>query len=76
MWINGILTQDFNTRDMANSVARSVGLGEYHPYAGRNPGDVIATGTHHAGLSPLQDRDVVEMQVQGLGKLTFSVRDD
>ena len=40
------------------------------------PGDVIATGTNHRGLSALQDRDKVELEVQGLGVLHFNIKDD
>ena len=40
------------------------------------PGDVIATGTNHRGLSALQNDDKVELEVQGLGTLHFNLRDD
>ena len=40
------------------------------------PGDVIATGTNHRGLSAFQNDDKVELEVQGLGTLHFSVQDD
>ncbi len=39
------------------------------------PGDVLATGTNHRGLSALQDGDVVEVETEGLGKLRFNIRD-
>ena len=39
-------------------------------------GDVIATGTNHRGLSAFQNADKVELEVQGLGVLHFSVQDD
>ena len=31
------------------------------------PGDVVSTGTNHVGLSPIQDGDVVDMEIEGLG---------
>jgi 2-keto-4-pentenoate hydratase/2-oxohepta-3-ene-1,7-dioic acid hydratase in catechol pathway len=37
------------------------------------PGDVIITGTP-AGVSPLVDGDVVEIEIDGIGVLTNSVR--
>jgi hypothetical protein len=40
------------------------------------PGDVIAAGTNHRGLGPLQDGDVMEMEIGNFGKLTNRVRDD
>jgi hypothetical protein len=40
------------------------------------PGDILATGTNHRGLSGFQNGDVVELETQGLGRLRFNVRDD
>ena len=40
------------------------------------PGDILATGTNHRGLSAFQNGDTVDLEVQGMGKLTVKVRDD
>jgi hypothetical protein len=40
------------------------------------PGDVLATGTNHRGLSSFQDGDVVELETEGLGRLRINVRDE
>jgi hypothetical protein len=40
------------------------------------PGDILATGTNHRGLNPFQDGDTVELETQGLGRLSFNIRDD
>ena len=40
------------------------------------PGDLIACGTNHQGLSALQDGDKVEMEAGSFGRLTVSVKDD
>jgi Fumarylacetoacetate (FAA) hydrolase family len=40
------------------------------------PGDILATGTNHRGLSSFMDGDVVELETEGLGKLRFNVRDE
>src|SRR2546426_8797220 len=40
------------------------------------PGDVIATGTNHRGLSALQHGDLIELETEGLGRLRLHVRDD
>jgi 2-keto-4-pentenoate hydratase/2-oxohepta-3-ene-1,7-dioic acid hydratase in catechol pathway len=37
------------------------------------PGDIVATGTP-AGVSPLKDGDVVEVEVEGLSKVSNPVR--
>ena len=39
------------------------------------PGDIVSTGTNHVGLSPIQDGDVVDMEIEGLGRLTVNVED-
>ena len=38
------------------------------------PGDLIATGTP-AGVGPLRDGDVVEVEIPGVGVLSNPVRD-
>jgi hypothetical protein len=39
------------------------------------PGDVIACGTNHRGLGPLQEGDVMEIEIADFGKMTNSVTD-
>jgi len=72
--VNGETKQDFNTNDMAHNIARCIEwASSVHTL---EPGDILATGTNHRGLSSFMDGDVVTLEVQGLGKLTFNVRDD
>ena len=74
LWNNGILMQDFNTYDMANKIPECIEwISSIHTL---EPGDIIATGTNHGGLNPFQDGDSIEMEIDGLGKLTIKVRDD
>jgi len=40
------------------------------------PGDVLATGTNHRGLSAFQHGDLIELETEGLGRLRLHVRDD
>ena len=40
------------------------------------PGDILATGTNHRGLNAFMDGDTVELERRGLGRLSFTVRDD
>jgi 2-keto-4-pentenoate hydratase/2-oxohepta-3-ene-1,7-dioic acid hydratase in catechol pathway len=71
---NGVLRQNFNSDDMAHKIGRCI---EYitaiHTL---EPGDIVATGTNHRGLNPFQDGDVIDLEVEGLGRLTFNVKDD
>jgi 2-keto-4-pentenoate hydratase/2-oxohepta-3-ene-1,7-dioic acid hydratase in catechol pathway len=73
LWVNGVLKQNFNTSDMAHNVPRCVEwVSGIHTLV---PGDILATGTNHRGLTALQDGDVVELETEGMGRLTFNVRD-
>ncbi len=40
------------------------------------PGDILATGTNHRGLNAFQDGDMIELEIEGLGRLRINVRDD
>ncbi|MDA1311587.1 MAG: fumarylacetoacetate hydrolase family protein [Proteobacteria bacterium] len=74
LWVNGEIKQDFNTSDMAHKLPEVVAwLSSIHAL---EPGDLVATGTNHRGLSAFMDGDVVELEVEGLGRLKINVRDD
>ena len=74
LWVNGDLYQNFNSDDMAHNIARCIErMSSIHTL---DPGDVIASGTNHRGLNPFQDGDVVELEIEGLGRLTFNIKDD
>lgn len=74
LWVNGEIKQDFNTDDMAHKIPRCIEwASSIHTLL---PGDILATGTNHRGLSAFQDGDTVELETEGLGRLTFNVRDD
>jgi len=74
LWNNGVLMQNFNTDDMGHSIPKSIAwLTSIHTLV---PGDIIATGTNHRGLNPFMDGDKIELETEGLGRLTFQVKDD
>jgi 2-keto-4-pentenoate hydratase/2-oxohepta-3-ene-1,7-dioic acid hydratase in catechol pathway len=74
LWVNTVLKQNFNTSDMAHKIPRCIEwVTSIHTL---EPGDVLATGTNHRGLSAFQDGDKIELETDGLGRLGFSVRDD
>jgi 2-keto-4-pentenoate hydratase/2-oxohepta-3-ene-1,7-dioic acid hydratase in catechol pathway len=74
LWVNGQIKQNYNTDDMANKIPRIIEwISSIHDL---EPGDVIATGTNHRGLSAFQDNDTIELEIDGLGRLTVKVRDD
>lgn len=74
LWVNGALKQDFNTDDMAHRIPRCIEwVSAIHTL---QPGDILATGTNHRGLSSFMDGDRVELEVAGLGRLAVQVRDE
>ncbi len=74
LWVNGELKQNYNTSDMAHKIPRCIEwASSMHTL---EPGDVLALGTNHRGLSALMDGDLVELEVEGLGRLHLNVRDD
>ncbi len=74
LWVNGELKQNFSTSDMAHRIPRCIEwVTSIHSL---EPGDILATGTNHRGLSGFQNGDLVELETEGLGRLSFHVRDD
>jgi 2-keto-4-pentenoate hydratase/2-oxohepta-3-ene-1,7-dioic acid hydratase in catechol pathway len=74
LWVNGTLKQNYNTSDMAHKIPRCIEwVTSIHTL---EPGDIIATGTNHRGLSGFQNGDTIEIETDGIGRLRFNVRDD
>src|SRR5204863_10051494 len=72
--VNGEVKQNFNTDDMAHKIPRCIEwVTSIHTL---EPGDILATGTNHRGLSSFMDGDRVELETEGLGKLRINVRDE
>ncbi|MDP4593850.1 MAG: fumarylacetoacetate hydrolase family protein [Beijerinckiaceae bacterium] len=71
---NGDVRQDFNTSDMAHKIPRCVEwVSSLHTL---NPGDIIATGTNHGGLSSFMNGDQIELEIEKVGILRVGVHDD
>jgi 2-keto-4-pentenoate hydratase/2-oxohepta-3-ene-1,7-dioic acid hydratase in catechol pathway len=74
LYNNGVLMQNFNTSDMAHKIPRCIEwLSSVHTL---EPGDIIATGTNHRGLNPFMDGDKIELEIEGVGRLAFVVKDE
>jgi 2-keto-4-pentenoate hydratase/2-oxohepta-3-ene-1,7-dioic acid hydratase in catechol pathway len=74
LWVNGTVKQNYNTDDMAHKIPRCIEwVSSIHAL---EPGDILALGTNHRGLSGFQDGDSIELETEGLGRLRVSVRDD
>ncbi len=71
---NGTVMQDFNTDDMAHKIPRCIEwVSSIHPL---EPGDILATGTNHRGLNPFMDGDLIELEIEGVGRLSINIKDD
>jgi 2-keto-4-pentenoate hydratase/2-oxohepta-3-ene-1,7-dioic acid hydratase in catechol pathway len=72
-WVNGELRQDYNTSDMEHGIPYLIAA--LSANITLKPGDVILCGTNHQGLGPLQDGDVGEIEIQGVGHSSNPVVD-
>jgi 2-keto-4-pentenoate hydratase/2-oxohepta-3-ene-1,7-dioic acid hydratase in catechol pathway len=72
-WNNGDLRHDYVTDDMEHPVPVLVEWAT--AIMTMHSGDVIACGTNHEGLGPLQDGEVCEIEVEKVGRMTVHVRD-
>lgn len=69
--VNGEIRQQSNRKNLLFSIPALIE--EITAYLTLEPGDVIATGTP-AGVGPLVDGDTVEVEIEGIGTLSHSVR--
>ncbi len=74
LWVNGDPRHDYSTSDMAYDIPRIMEWAS--SIATLSPGDLIACGTNHQGIGAIQDGDRMEMEIDGLGKLTILVKDE
>lgn len=69
--VNGEVRQQGNTSNMIFGPERLIAY--ISKYMTLEPGDTIATGTPE-GVGPLNDGDIVEAEIEGVGKVTNRVR--
>ncbi len=72
-WVDGQLRHNYNTDDMEHPVPVLVEFAT--AIMTLNSGDIIACGTNHEGLGPLQDGEVVDFEIHEIGRMRLSVRD-
>src|SRR4029453_10260567 len=66
--------KSFNTSDMAHKIPRCIEwVTSIHTL---EPGDILATGTNHRGLSAFMAGGRIESETEGLGALPFKIKDD
>jgi 2-keto-4-pentenoate hydratase/2-oxohepta-3-ene-1,7-dioic acid hydratase in catechol pathway len=72
-WNDGQLRHNYHTDDMEHRVPELI------EFASRSmtlrSGDMIACGTNHEGLGPVQDGETVEILIHGVGRMALKVED-
>ena len=71
-WLNGKPRQDYNTRYMAHKIPAQIAW--LSKYLQLQPGDVIATGTYHEGLGPVNPGETLEIEIERLGRAKFLIK--
>jgi 2-keto-4-pentenoate hydratase/2-oxohepta-3-ene-1,7-dioic acid hydratase in catechol pathway len=69
--VNGETRQQFSTKQMTTQIPELIEFAS--SVTTLEPGDLIATGTHHAGRRELLPGDSITIEIQQLGSLTLSV---
>jgi 2-keto-4-pentenoate hydratase/2-oxohepta-3-ene-1,7-dioic acid hydratase in catechol pathway len=72
-WNNGDLRHDYVTDDMEHRVPELIEFAT--TIMTLNSGDVIACGTNHEGLGPLQDGEFCEIEIEKIGRMSIHVHD-
>lgn len=72
-WVNGEPRHDYNTSDIEH------GVPEFLEFVSSvmtlRPGDVVAMGTNHQQVGPLQHGDLAVLEIERIGRLTVDVVD-
>ena len=71
-WVNGEPRQNYNTQYMAHRIPEQIAW--LSRFVQLQPGDVIATGTYHEGLGPINGGDLLEIEIEGLGRTKFFIK--
>ncbi len=72
-WDNGQLRHDYNTNDMEHRVPELIQFAT--TIMTLYSGDIIACGTNHEGLGPLQDGEEAIIEIERIGRMTVHVVD-
>ncbi len=73
-WVNDETRQDYSTKYMAHKIPEQVAW--LSRFLQLRPADVIATGTYHTGLGPVNPGDTIHIEIEGLGRTSFQVAGD
>ena len=72
-WVNGEIRHDYNTSDIEHGVPEFLEF--ISSVMTLRPGDVVAMGTNHQQIGPLQNGDLAVLEIDSIGRLTVDVVD-
>jgi 2-keto-4-pentenoate hydratase/2-oxohepta-3-ene-1,7-dioic acid hydratase in catechol pathway len=72
-WNNEQLRHDYNTDDMEHQVPEIIEFATN--VMTLNSGDLIACGTNHEGLGPMQDGETCTIEVEKIGRFSIHISD-
>ncbi len=73
-WTNGEPRQNYNTNTMAHNIPNQIAW--LTRFVRLNPADIVATGTCHVGLRPVNSGDTIEIEFENMGRAKFLVNGD
>jgi 2-keto-4-pentenoate hydratase/2-oxohepta-3-ene-1,7-dioic acid hydratase in catechol pathway len=71
-WVGEEARQNYNTRYMAYKIPEQIAW--LTRFVQLCPGDIVATGTYHEGLGPVNGGDVLEIEIERLGRAKFHIK--
>lgn len=73
LWVDDVLRQNYNTDDMSHTLGEKISM--LSKVCTLNPGDIMACGTNHHGLGPMQDGETVTIEIEKIGRMSVKVKD-
>jgi 2-keto-4-pentenoate hydratase/2-oxohepta-3-ene-1,7-dioic acid hydratase in catechol pathway len=70
-WTSGEPRQNYNTGNMAHKIPNQIAW--LTKFVQLSPGDIVATGTFHEGLKPINPGDTIEIEFENMGRAKFLV---
>jgi 2-keto-4-pentenoate hydratase/2-oxohepta-3-ene-1,7-dioic acid hydratase in catechol pathway len=73
LWVDDVLRQNYNTNDMSHNLGEKISM--LSEVCTLSPGDIMACGTNHHGLGPMQDGETVTIEIEEIGRMSVKVKD-
>ena len=73
LWVDDVLRQNYNTDDMSHTLGEKISM--LSEVCTLSPGDIMACGTNHHGLGPMQDGETVTIEIENIGRMSVKVKD-